>query len=111
MIECEIVSHHAHATPPDLFGAFLAVNARRLRDVLFSCFSTEIGDPVDDIRGVNEVSHTAAQQGAPAAGAVQDTTPRPLFLDPARAPTGGVNRSVVKDLSAPRRANRRRRKK
>jgi len=68
MIECEIVSHDAYGTPPELFMAFFGIIAETLRELLGADWSMEIDDAwrklLDEIEGVTTTNHTAAQQGA-----------------------------------------------
>jgi hemoglobin-like flavoprotein len=72
MIECEIVSHDAYGTPPELFNAFFGIIAETLRELLGADWSMDIEDAwrklLDEIDGVVASSHTAAQQGAPLSG-------------------------------------------
>ena len=72
MIECEIVSHDAYGTPPELFNAFFRIIAETLRELLGADWSTEIEDAwrklLDDIASVVASPHAATQQGSPASG-------------------------------------------
>jgi hemoglobin-like flavoprotein len=72
MIECEIVSHDAYGTPPELFNAFFGIIAETLRESLGADWSMDIEDAwrklLNEIDGVVASSHTAAQQGAPLSG-------------------------------------------
>jgi hemoglobin-like flavoprotein len=69
MIECEIVSHDAYGTPPELFNAFFGIIAETLRELLGADWSMEIEDAwrklLSEIRDVVASSHAAAQQDAP----------------------------------------------
>ena len=69
MIECEIVSHDAYGTPPELFKTFFGIIAETLRELLGADWSTEIEDAwrklLDEIEGVVAANYTATQQGAP----------------------------------------------
>jgi len=77
MIECEIVSHDAYGTPPELFNAFFRIIAETLRELLGADWSTVIKDAwrklLDEIDGVVASTHTAVQQGAPVSGPVVGT--------------------------------------
>ena len=44
MIKCEIVSHDAYGTPPELFNAFFRIISETLRELLGADWSTEIKD-------------------------------------------------------------------
>ena len=74
MIECEIVSHDAYGTSPELFKAFFGIIAETLRELLGADWSMEIEDAwrklLDEIEGVIITNHTAAQHGAPVSGPV-----------------------------------------
>jgi len=77
MIECEIMSHDAYGTPPELFNAFFAIIAETLRELLGAAWSTEIADAwrklLEEIDGVVASGHIAAQQGAPVSGPTVDS--------------------------------------
>jgi hypothetical protein len=77
MIECEMMSHDADGTPPELFNAFFRIVAKTLRELLGADWSTEIEDAwrklLDEIDGVVASNHTAAQQGAPVSGPIVGT--------------------------------------
>ena len=77
MIECEIVSHDAYGTPPELFSTFFGIIAETLRELLGADWSTEIEDAwrklLDDVDGVVASYHAAAQQGAPVSGPIGGT--------------------------------------
>ena len=42
LIECEVLSHDAYGTPPELFGEFFKVIADTMREVLGADWSAEI---------------------------------------------------------------------
>jgi len=68
-IECEILSHDAYGTPPELLKAFFGIIAETLRELLGADWSREIEDAwrmlLHEIDRVLASTHTAAQQGAP----------------------------------------------
>jgi hemoglobin-like flavoprotein len=73
MIECEIVSHDAYGTPPDLFNAFFGIIAETLRELLGADWTTAIDEAWRQLLDEVEVvvaSHAAAQQGAPVPGPI-----------------------------------------
>lgn len=77
MIGCEMMSHDAYGTPPELFNAFFWIIAETLRELLGGDWSTEVEDAwrklLDEIDGVVASNHAAAQQGAPVSGPVVGT--------------------------------------
>jgi hemoglobin-like flavoprotein len=66
MIECEIVSHDAYGTPPELFRAFFRIIAETLRELIGADWSTDIENAwrmlLDQIDDVVASSLAAAQQ-------------------------------------------------
>jgi hemoglobin-like flavoprotein len=77
MIECEMMSHDAYGTPPELFNAFFGIIAETLRELVGADWSTEVEDAwrklLDEVDGVMASNHAAAQQGAPVSGPVVGT--------------------------------------
>ena len=77
LIECEVMSHDAYGTAPDLFNAFFGIIAETLRELLGADWTTDIDDAwrklLDEIGDIVDSNHTAAQQGAPVAGHVPGT--------------------------------------
>jgi hemoglobin-like flavoprotein len=77
MIECEMMSHDAYGTPPELFNAFFGIIAETLRELLGADWSTEVEDAwrklLDEVDGAMASNHAAAQQGAPVSGPVVGT--------------------------------------
>jgi hemoglobin-like flavoprotein len=76
MIECEVVSHDAYGTAPELFNAFFGVIAKTIHELLGADWTTDIDDGwrklLDEIGDIVEASHTAVQQGAPVPGQIAD---------------------------------------
>jgi hemoglobin-like flavoprotein len=77
MIECELVSHDAYGTAPELFNTFFKILAETLRDLLGADWTTDIEDAwrklLDEIEVVVDSNHTAAQQRAPVDGPIADS--------------------------------------
>ncbi len=67
MIGCEVLSHDAYGTPPELFYAFFRVIAATLRELLESDWSPEMEAAwrklINEIEGIATSEHAAAQQG------------------------------------------------
>ena len=77
MIECEMMSHDAYGTPPELFNAFFRIVAETLRELLGADLSTEIADAwrklLDEVDGVVASYRAATQQGAPVSNPIVGT--------------------------------------
>jgi hemoglobin-like flavoprotein len=76
MVECEVMSHDAYGTAPELFNAFFGIIAQTLRELLGADWTTDMDDGwrtlLDEIGDIVELSHTAAQQRTPVLGHVAD---------------------------------------
>jgi hemoglobin-like flavoprotein len=74
LIECEVMSHDAYGTAPELFNAFFGIIAKTLHDLLGPDWTADIDDGwrklLDEIRDIVESNRTAAQQGVPVPGQV-----------------------------------------
>ena len=76
MIECEVMSHDAYGTAPELFNAFFGIIAHTLHDLLGPDWTTDIDDGwrklLAEIGDIVESNHTAAQQSAQIPGRIAD---------------------------------------